>query len=460
MNILRCTLFAILLALVMGIGCGDGKEKVASKTEPKVNGTLNAEPKGEANATEPPKETPEKFITDPIVEKAIRSKLKKPKGELTKADLAKVTSLYLAGRKITNTSLTEVAKLKNLASLSLSYTKITDMGLQDVAKLKNLTNLWLGGTTITDMGLKEVAKLKNLTSLNLFKTQITDMGLKEVAKLKNLTWLNLSATQVTEAEVARLRQALPTRISIVQTKNVTGMPKPAKNQEPPKVVEKKLIVAPLVETKIREKLGKPTGKLTRVDFEKLTGLNLRNNQLTEVPKGLEKLTELKVLSLENNKVKDLSILKHLEKLKELRLGDNRLNDINTLPELDQLGALFLENNTISDLRPILRLKNLTSLSVGGYDQIDFDTIRKLNNLKELNISGSSLTDQQLAVVANELPNLKHLFICYNPKISNLLPLETFKKLEIIDVDDRPNLRIQIETLQKSLPKLKARYYAP
>ena len=131
-------------------------------------------------------------------------------------------------------------------------------------------------------------------------------------------------------------------------------------------------------------------------------------------------------------------MKHLRKLKELRLDGKRLNDINNLPELDHLNALFLENNTISDLRPILRLKSLTSLSVGGYDQNDFDTIWKLNNLKELNISGSSLTDEQLAVVANELPNLKHLYICYNPQTRNLLPLATFKKLEIIDVDDRPN----------------------
>ncbi len=223
--------------------------------------------------------------------------------------------------------------------------------------------------------------------------------------------------------------------------------------------KKPLIANTIIEKAIRAELKKPTGKLTEADLIKIKHLNLRGKELTDLS-SLTGLSELEGLSLGNNKIKDLSVLKHLEKLKELRLGGNRLNDINTLPELDQLDALFLENNTISDLRPILRLKNLTNLSVGGYDQIDFDTIWKLTNLKVLSISGSGLTNQQLAVVANELPNLKHLFICYNPKISNLLPLATFKKLEMIDVDDRPNLRIQIETLQKSLPKLKARYYAP
>ena len=223
--------------------------------------------------------------------------------------------------------------------------------------------------------------------------------------------------------------------------------------------KKSLIADPIIENAIRKELKKPIGELTEADLIKIKHLNLRGKELTDL-RSLTGLSELEGLSLGNNKVEDLCALKHLSKLKELRLDGNRLNNINTLPELDHLNALFLENNTISDLRPILRLKSLTSLSVGGYNQNDFDTIWKLNNLKVLNISGSSLTDQQLAVVANELPNLKHLFICYNPKISNLLPLATFKKLEIIDVDDRPNLRIQIETLQKSLPKLKARFYAP
>ena len=182
------TYYAVLLALVLGVGCGKGERLLPP---------------------EPPKETPKKLITNPIVEKAIREQLKKPTGELTKADLEKVTDLNLNATQITDAGLKDIAKLQNLTILSLFDTKITDAGLIEVAKLKSLTRLILGFTKITDAGLKEVAKLQNLEDLRLDDTKITDAGLKDLAKLQNLTLLTLSAPKVTKAGVAELQKTLP-----------------------------------------------------------------------------------------------------------------------------------------------------------------------------------------------------------------------------------------------------------
>ena len=135
---------------------------------------------------EPTNTTPEKLIANPIVEEAIRFELNKPKGELTKADLEKVTFL------------------------NLFNTKITDVGLKEVAKMQQLEGLGLGYTQITDAGLKEVAKCTQLTNLDLEATQITDVGLKEVAKLEQLEWLGLShCKQITKSGVAELKKVLP-----------------------------------------------------------------------------------------------------------------------------------------------------------------------------------------------------------------------------------------------------------
>ena len=52
-------------------------------------------------------------IADPILEKAIRKRLKKPKGELTKADMEKVIYLNLSDNKLTG-----VKGLENLTQLT------------------------------------------------------------------------------------------------------------------------------------------------------------------------------------------------------------------------------------------------------------------------------------------------------------------------------------------------------
>ncbi len=57
--------------------------------------------------------------------------------------------------------------------------------------------------------------------------------------------------------------------------------------------------AKFIEVAIRKRIKKPVGELTDVDLEKVKKLDLNDNQLTDV-KGLEKLTQLKVLNLSRN----------------------------------------------------------------------------------------------------------------------------------------------------------------
>ena len=98
------------------------------------------------------------LIADPIVEKEVREELKKPEGELTEADLAKVTRLDFNDTQITDVGLKEAAKLKNLYWLSLGDTKITDAGLKELAKLQKLKILFLTDTKVTKAGVAELKK--------------------------------------------------------------------------------------------------------------------------------------------------------------------------------------------------------------------------------------------------------------------------------------------------------------
>ena len=97
--------------------------------------------------------------------------------------------------------------------------------------------------------------------------------------------------------------------------------------------DKKLIADPIVEEAIRIELKKLTGELTKADLEKVTKLDLDNNQLTEMPKGLEKLTQLTTLQLYDNNLTDVSGLEKLTQLTDLHLGSNP--DL-TEAQIDQL----------------------------------------------------------------------------------------------------------------------------
>ncbi len=151
------------------------------------------------------------LIIDPVVEEEIRRQLNKHTGQLTEADLEKVTELSFShNTRITDECLNELVKLPKLKGLGLWDTQVTDAGIKVVAKLTQLERINLGGTKITNSGLKDVSKLTNLTYLNLrYISRITDPGLKELVKCKELENLYLGHTQITDMAEAELQKALP-----------------------------------------------------------------------------------------------------------------------------------------------------------------------------------------------------------------------------------------------------------
>jgi hypothetical protein len=74
------------------------------------------------------------LIASSVVEAAIRRELEKPTGELTEADLGKVTRLNLIRTQITDAGLKELVKCKQLTGLHLSDTKTTKAGAAEFRK--------------------------------------------------------------------------------------------------------------------------------------------------------------------------------------------------------------------------------------------------------------------------------------------------------------------------------------
>jgi internalin A len=126
--------------------------------------------------------------------------------------------------------------------------------------------------------------------------------------------------------------------------------------------EKKPLIRNHIEEAIREKLEKPEGELTKADYEKVTELYLANNQLTDVT-GLEKLTQLKDLSIVGTQVTDVRGLEKLTKLERLELQDNQLTSVKGLENLTQLETLALDDNKLTSVKGLEKLTQLIGLTL-------------------------------------------------------------------------------------------------
>ena len=133
--------------------------------------------------------------------------------------------------------------------------------------------------------------------------------------------------------------------------------------ELPKATSSKLIEDPIVEAAIRKSLKKPEGKLTNADLKKVTRLNLSENRLTELPKGLELLTQLKRLGLSFNQLTSVEGLEKLTQLTRLDLSANQLTSVKGLEKLTQLTWLDLHYNQLTDVKGLEKLTQLKKLNL-------------------------------------------------------------------------------------------------
>ena len=137
-----------------------------------------------------------------------------------------------------------------------------------------------------------------------------------------------------------------------------------------------------------EGVNKPTGELTKADLEKVWSLSLGDKQLTEVPKGLEKLTRLRQLGLSKNQITDLQPLSGFMELEDLRLSDNPITDLTPLSGLKELENLELSHTLISDLTPLSGLEELEDLDLSHTLISDLTPLVGLKKLKKLNLNGN------------------------------------------------------------------------
>ena len=209
-------------------GGGSGAE-VTQTTEPA------SEPAQESVSTPDP--GPVISISDPVLERQIRSRIRKGSGEIYLSDIQDLTSLNLSRVEgirdyssladfpslrelvVKECGLTDAGlfkDLKQINNLNLGYNKITDLSplegmsnivslyvnhnkIKDISPLltmENLQNLYLGENLGIDISpLRNMTQLKGLTAGGCL---LDDNDIKALAPLTGLKWLHIQDNQISD----------------------------------------------------------------------------------------------------------------------------------------------------------------------------------------------------------------------------------------------------------------------
>lgn len=126
-------------------------------------------------------------------------------------------------------------------------------------------------------------------------------------------------------------------------------------------------------------------------LSKLERLTIYDNKLSDIS-IIKSFIHLKTLVLSTNNIEDASAISQCKDLEYLYLSDNKIRDIKFCGDLIQLKALIIPNNLINDITPLKKIENLRHLMVYYNEISDLEPLRNMKKLETLYISGNPISD--------------------------------------------------------------------
>lgn len=162
--------------------------------------------------------------------------------------------------------------------------------------------------------------------------------------------------------------------------------------------------------------------------------------------------KLEVVSAQNCGITDISTLTN-SAIKILTLNDNEISDISNMAYFERLSRLYLNNNMIEDISPLVdATPYLTILEIDGNQITSLESVSAFERLRELSVNRNRLTDldgledclqlEELEAAENQITNIDG--------ITNCTVLEKF--------NINKNSVSDISLLGKSAATLKAVYF--
>lgn len=275
--------------------------------------------------------------------------------------LRSLVFLNLEFTPLTGRGLQQLAGLRQLRSLRLNTTEIDDHGLSTFPALQRLESVDLSNTHATEMGLSSLNSLGHLRELDLSSTRVASLESLDVAGLSHLEKVDLRRSWVQDAELHRIKEALPKLAVIGHSEKID------------------------LDHFARQFSCDPdeTGTWVPIDLD-LSGPNFGDAQLREIveSKCIRKVTA------DSSRITDagLALLAGFQNLEEIDLTGTLIGDAGLahLCELPRLATLNIANTKVT-CQGLKQLAPFPALQEIGLDpsQIDAATVAMLKLMPRL-----------------------------------------------------------------------------
>jgi protein phosphatase 1 regulatory subunit 7 len=141
-----------------------------------------------------------------------------------------------------------------------------------------------------------------------------------------------------------------------------------------------------------------------------------HGHILTTPKNLDALSNLKIISIQSNRLTQISGLSSLKNLEELYLSHNAITDLSGLEQNENLRVLDFSNNQVSHLEHLSTLKNLEELwgsnnQLASFEEVERE-LKDKENLETVYFEGNPLQMKGPAVYRNKvrlaLPQIKQI----------------------------------------------------
>ena len=330
------------------------------------------------------------------------------------ADNNSITSISNLPKTIINLSLinnkltfiTDLnAQIPSLQCLNLSYNRL--VSIEGLFNCINLKELRLNDNYIGDDSISVLSSLVNLEFLDISNNHLRSSSeiLKILSKLNNLEELWNCGNEFSEWIVNYSMMKLK---NLVMDKN--KIKKIQFNKELPAL----------------QRISCKENQIVYINFIEnaynLIEIDISNNKLTEIPKNLEKLRNIRILIAKNN---SLSVLPNIQTLEILDISSNSLtrlpefsknikkliashNKISELPNYYSLISVDLSCNKLKSIEFIKHCKSLECFYIGHNELNNSSEVLKyLQNkkLEKLDLTGFELSENKKKKLLSRLPEL-------------------------------------------------------